>query len=114
MSNHQFQECIDACLLCAQACTRCATACLQEEHVTHLRKCIQLDMECAALCRAAAELMPLGSGFAPHLCRVCADACNACAADCEQHAAMGMEHCRICADACRACAAACERMATPV
>jgi hypothetical protein len=112
MVNHQFQECIDACLSCAQACTHCATACLREEQVAHLRKCIQLDIECAAICRAAAELMTLGSDFSAHLCRVCADVCNACAAECEQHAAM--DHCRICAEACRLCAATCESMATPV
>lgn len=114
MANHQFQECIDACVSCAQACTYCATACLREEQVAHLRKCIQLDMECAAICRAAVELMTLESDFSEHLCRVCADVCNACAAECEQHAAMGMDHCRVCAEACRLCAATCESMATPV
>ena len=114
MGSHQFQECIDACVSCAQACTYCATACLREERVAHLRKCIRLDMECAAICRAAVELMTLESDFSAHLCRVCADVCNACAAECELHAAMGMDHCRVCAEACRLCAATCEMMATPV
>ncbi|WP_310587354.1 four-helix bundle copper-binding protein [Dyadobacter sp. 50-39] len=114
MANHKFEECIASCEACARACTYCATSCLQEENVTHLRKCIRLNLECAAICRAAVKLMTLESDFSAHLCRVCADACNACATECEQHAKMGMDHCRICAEACRLCAANCETMATPV
>ena len=114
MENQQFKDCIDACVACALACSQCATACLSEENVAHMAKCIQLDLECAAICRSAAELMSLGSSFSAHLCRVCADACNACADECEKHAAMGMDHCRQCAEACRTCAKACEEMATPV
>jgi hypothetical protein len=114
MEHQQFQECIDACVTCAQACSYCATSCLNEEHVAHLRDCIRLDLECAAICRAAAEIMSLGSSFSAHLCRVCADVCNACANECQKHADMGMEHCRVCAEACRKCAEACETMATPV
>jgi hypothetical protein len=114
MEKQEFQDCINACLACAVACSNCATACLNEDNVAHLKKCVQLDLECAAICRAAAEVMSLGSSFSAHLCRVCADACKACAEECEMHAKMGMEHCRVCAEACRQCVAACEEMATPV
>lgn len=114
MAHQQFKECIDACVACAIACGHCATECLKEEHVGHMAKCIQLDLECAAICRSAAEVMSLGSSFSAHLCRVCADACNACADECEKHAEMGMDHCRQCAEACRHCAKICEEMATPV
>ncbi|WAC12342.1 four-helix bundle copper-binding protein [Dyadobacter pollutisoli] len=114
MAHQQFQQCIDVCVACANACTHCATSCLNEQNVAHLKTCIQLDLECAVICRAAAEVMSLGSRFSAHMCRVCADACNACADECEKHAQMGMEHCRECADACRHCAATCEEMATPV
>lgn len=114
MAHQQFEDCIQACAACAIACSDCATECLKEEHVSHLTKCIQLDLECAAICRSAAEVMSLGSTFSARLCRVCADVCNACADECEKHAQMGMEHCRECADACRSCAEACEQIATPV
>lgn len=113
MAHQQFKDCIDACTACAIACSHCAIECLNEEHVGHLAKCIQLDLECAAICRGAAEVMSLGSNFSAHLCRVCADVCNACADECEKHTEMGMEHCRACADACRRCAQACEQIATP-
>ncbi|MGX5856036.1 four-helix bundle copper-binding protein [Dyadobacter jiangsuensis] len=113
MAHQQFKECIDACVACATACSHCATECLNEENVGHLAKCIQLDLECAAICRSAAEVMSLGSEYSAHLCRVCADVCNACAEECEKHAQMGMDHCRECAEACRKCAEMCEQMATP-
>ncbi len=104
MTNQQYQKCIDACLECATECNHCAVACLEEKEVQHLTHCIRLDLECAVICRASAELMTTGSAYAPQLCELCAAICNACAEICEQHANMGMEHCRECAEACRACA----------
>nr|WP_158826986.1 four-helix bundle copper-binding protein [Mucilaginibacter sp. JXJ CY 39] len=111
MSHQQFQTCIDACIACAAGCNHCATSCLQEEDVKMMTLCIQLDLECAAICRAAAEVMTLGSGYSTHLCRICADVCKACADECAKH---DMEHCQACAEACRKCAEACEQMATAV
>ncbi|WP_044198529.1 four-helix bundle copper-binding protein [Dyadobacter tibetensis] len=110
--NQDIQKIIEACSDCAVSCSNCASSCLQEENVADMVTCIQLDLECAALCRSTAELLSLGSGFSAHLCRICADACVACATECEKHAEMGMEHCRRCAQACRNCAQACEEIAT--
>lgn len=112
MSHQMYQHCIDACDACTVACSHCATECLKEEEVKMLSRCIQLDLECAAFCRSASEVMSLGSKFSPQLCQLCAEVCNACAEECEKHAEMGMEHCRECAEACRRCAAACEEMTT--
>jgi len=111
MTNQKIKECIDACLACMVACNHCATECLKEDDVKMMAKCIQSDMECAALCRSAAELMSLGSNYSKELCKICADACNACADECEKHAEMGMEHCKECAEVCRRCAEACEQFA---
>ncbi len=108
MSHQQYQNCIEACYACAIACTHCATECLKEEKVRDLRRCIQLDMECASICKSSADLMSLGSSFSSHFC---ADVCNSCAEECEKHAQMGMRHCGECAAACRKCAKACEEMA---
>lgn len=73
-----------------------------------MTKCIQLDMECAAICYSAAQLMSLGSSKAEEVCRICADICNACAAECEKH--KHMEHCAECAKACHECAEQCMAM----
>ncbi len=104
MTIQQYQKCIDACLECATECNHCAVACLEEKEVQHLTQCIRLDLECAVICRASAEIMTSGSAYSPQICELCAAICNACAEKCEQHANMGMEHCRECAEACRTCA----------
>jgi len=70
--------------------------------------CIRTDMECAAICYAAAQLMSFDSSRAKEVCRICADICDACAAECSKHQE---EHCRACAEACRKCAEECRRMA---
>lgn len=69
--------------------------------------CIQLDMECAALCYAAAQLMSMGSERANAVCKICAEACDACADECSKHE---NEHCKACAAACRKCAEECRNM----
>ena len=74
-----------------------------------MAQCIRLDMECAAICYAAAQVMSLGGQSAKVLCSVCADICNACAEECAGHE--HMEHCRECADMCRQCADECKKMA---
>ena len=111
MMDQKIQNCIDLSNACAAACTYCAGACLKETDVKMLAKCINLDLQCAAICNAAVTLMSLDSDYAKELCRVCAKVCNDCAQECEEHAKMGMEHCRMCAEACRKCTEACEGMA---
>ena len=69
--------------------------------------CIQLDMECAAICYAAAQLMSLGSERAADICKICAEICEACGNECGKH---HTEHCQECARACKACAEACRNM----
>ena len=60
MSHERFQSCIDACIACAIACEHCASECLKEEDVKMMVRCIELDRECASVCRSAAELMSIG------------------------------------------------------
>jgi hypothetical protein len=79
-----------------------------EDDVKMMAKCIQLDMECAALCYSSAQLMSLGSSMAKELCRLCADACEACGAECGRHK---HDHCQECARICKECANECRRMA---
>src|SRR2546423_145237 len=105
--NRQHQSCIEACLQCASACNYCASSCLREADVSAMARCVQLDMECAAICYASAQLMSLGSEQTMMLCTLCADLCDACGAECEKH---NNEHCRSCALACRTCAEECRKM----
>jgi hypothetical protein len=83
MSSDEFKACIEACYACTAACDHCSTACLQEDDVKMMARCIALDMDCAQICRTAAD-------------------------ECGKHP---MDHCQACAQACRACADACRRMA---
>jgi hypothetical protein len=105
--KNEYQSCIDACLKCASACNYCASACLQEDDVKPMTRCIQLDMECAVLCYAAAQVMSLKGQKAEDLCRLCADICDACGTECAKHE---MEHCQQCAQACHQCAEECRQM----
>lgn len=73
-------------------------------------KCINMDLQCAALCYATAQLLVLESEFSNDLCAVCANVCRACAEECKKHAQMGMKHCEVCAEACIQCADACTAM----
>lgn len=105
---HTYRDCIDACLKCSAVCSHCASSCTQEEDIKRMAKCIQWDMECAAICTAAAQLMSLGSSKAKDICRICADICEQCGNECGKHQT---EHCRECAEACRQCAEECRKMA---
>ena len=105
---HTYKNCIEACLRYAAICNHCASSCTQEEDVKMMAKCIQLDMECAAICYAAAQLMSLGSSYATDLCKICAAICEACGNECTNHET---EHCQECAKACKECAEACRKMA---
>lgn len=73
-----------------------------------MARCIQLDMECAAVCYAAAQLMSLGSARATEFCRICAEICEACGNECKKHQT---EHCQECARTCLQCAEECRHMA---
>jgi hypothetical protein len=103
-----YRTCIEACLHCMSMCNHCASSCLQEKDVDSMARCIRLDMECATICRTAAELMTMGSQHANAICQICADICQACMEECEKHTAM--DHCRQCATACRTCAEECLSM----
>jgi hypothetical protein len=98
---------------CATACASCADACVAEPEVAPLRATIRLNLDCAAICAATADV--LARRNAPDfdvlrtLLHACMLACAACAAECDRHAPSVL-HCGVCADACRACEAACRRI----
>ena len=106
--NEQMRSCIDACYACAIACDECAVSCLKEEDFPHLARCIQLDMDCADMCRLAMAYMGRDSELVNLVCQTCAQVCEACADECGQHNAM--EHCEACEEACRQCAEECRKL----
>jgi hypothetical protein len=109
MAHQHLESCIDACNDCATACDHCAIACLGEKDVAKMARCIQLDIDCAAICHLAAGYMARGSELAADVCELCAQICDACAKECAKHP---MPHCQDCAKACRRCAEECRRMAS--
>lgn len=68
---------MEACIACATTCNHCAISCLEEKEVQHLTKGIRLDLECAAIFKAAAELMSVESSYSKEICQLCATICNA-------------------------------------
>jgi uncharacterized protein DUF326 len=109
MPHQQFQSCINACNQCAIACDHCAASCLKEKDVQMMGRCIELDIDCAEICRLAVGYMSRGSELAGAICEACAEVCQVCAEECAKHDKM--QHCRECAEACRRCAQECRRMA---
>jgi hypothetical protein len=107
MNYDKYKKCIEACLACASLCNNCASSCLQEKDVKMMASCIQLDMECAVLCYASAQLMSMDSARVIDFCRLCAEVCTACAASCEEH---DNNHCKACAAACKKCARECMKI----
>ncbi|WP_075791273.1 four-helix bundle copper-binding protein [Massilia putida] len=107
MNQNQFQSCIQACYQCAQACDTCVAACLHEPDPKMMARCIELDDECAAVCRLAAQLMSRSSEHAMQICQLCAEICEACADECAKHQA---QHCQECASVCHRCAQECRNM----
>lgn len=116
-STSGLNDALHALSECAQTCTMCADACLAEDMVAELRRCIGLNLDCAALCEATAAIVARQTEREPAVVRAaleaCIAACEACASECDTHAEMH-EHCRVCADACRRCADACRGLLAAV
>ncbi|WP_192823221.1 four-helix bundle copper-binding protein [Rufibacter sp. LB8] len=108
MHHTQNRTVLDALHECILACEHCATACLQEEHAHMMARCIQLDRDCADICRLTSALLARGSEHGKHLLKECIEVCEACAAECGKH---DHDHCQACAEACRKCAEACRSLA---
>lgn len=103
--HQENQQLIHVINTCITECNHCATACLKEDDVKMLTRCIQLDLDCAAICNLAVNLISRDSEHAGLVIEECISICNACADECEKH--RKMEHCKRCADICRKCADAC-------
>lgn len=109
MKTSQTSELLSSLAACANACNYCTTACLHEANVKMMTACIQLDIDCAALCNLVASFIARESIHGKHLLKECAELCGLCAAECEKHTMM--QHCVDCAAACRTCEKLCRAAA---
>ena len=101
------QQCVERCLDCYWACRQTAmNHCLETggEHVApeHFR----LMINCADICKTAADFMLSSSRLYGQICAACAEVCDACAVSCENLGDM-----ESCVRACRECAQSCRAMA---
>ncbi len=96
--HHELSRAIEACQAAATASIVCADACLAGEDAADMRRCIQLDLDCADICGATARVLsrptPAGEVWR-RLVETCARACQESASDCEGHTAH--KHCQQCA-----------------
>ena len=94
-------------MVAASSCATCADACLHGDHVEHMVRCIDLDNQCAEICRTTADVLsrpgPNGDSWEA-VVRACIAVCRECAQECAQHE---HDHCQMCARDCTACADAC-------
>jgi hypothetical protein len=102
-----MQQCVELCLDCYQTCFTtamryCVPAAGKQVAGAHLG----LMLNCAELCRTAAEFMMSGSPQHPRVCSACAAVCEACAQSCAELRDMDE-----CVAACRRCAEGCRDMA---
>lgn len=108
----RIAEVVDSILDCAMVCVSCADACLSEEKVSHLRRCIRLNQDCADICFTAGKVLLRQSEGDRNLVRaqleLCRLVCRICELECEKHAALH-DHCRVCADTCATCEKVCEQ-----
>ena len=103
-SGHKHGALIQQLLNCATACENCGASCLDEQDVTPMAHCIELDRDCAEVCFLAAKLLIRDSEFSHEFLAFCEKICRHCAEECGKHE---HEHCKKCAAECLACAEAC-------
>jgi hypothetical protein len=96
--------CILMCEACADACTVWADACVSEPGLDRVLDSIRLDLACAEICRATANVIASfpDARFARAQLRACSEACRACAIASREYQAQHAS-CRACARACEAC-----------
>lgn len=100
-------SCVDACLRCAKICWQAATNhCLTQGGKHAEAEHLRLLLNCATMCRTAAEFQLSHSRFSNRTAALCAEICEACALSCE-----GLGDMDECVTACRICAASCEEIA---
>ncbi|MBX9851142.1 MAG: four-helix bundle copper-binding protein [Cytophagaceae bacterium] len=105
-SNHNHDALIQTLLDCAKACENCAQASLEEDDVTMMAHCIELDRDCADICFQGARYLLRDAEISHKYLMVCEEMCRLCAEECGKHS---HDHCKKCAESCRKCAEECHK-----
>jgi hypothetical protein len=107
VSNPAVQQCIEECLNCSRTCLQMSMNDCLERGGRHLEPAhFRLMVNCAEICRTAADFMLTGSPLHAHICAACAEVCQACANSCKEIGDMDG-----CVKACQRCAETCSQMA---
>lgn len=99
-----MQAGIDDCLGCHVICLSHAIGRRSEAGDRHGgNPHLRLMLDCAEICRVAADFMARGSGHRRLTCRLCAEICRACAGSCQELGDLQevMEACWRCAATCK-------------
>ena len=106
-SNENMQQCIEQCLNCYRICRETAMNHCLEQGGAHVEPShFRLMINCADICRTAADFMLSNSVLHGKVCAACADVCDACAVSCGEVGDMDD-----CVQACQRCAESCRQMA---
>jgi hypothetical protein len=70
---------------CSTLCNEFATECLNSNRVEDFYKSIFLNLDCADMCRALANVYVRGSGNARPLAKSCIELCEKCAQEVQQY-----------------------------
>ena len=101
---------ISDCLACYSACTEAVTYCLEQGGAHADSAHIRLLLDCAAMCRTAADFMLRNSDCQSNVCTLAAEVAAACARSCA-----GLKddpRMKAVADACLRCASSCKQTTT--
>jgi hypothetical protein len=106
--DSSMRECIEACEYCHSICLEMAMNHCLESGGRHVEpRHFRLMVNCAEICRTAADFMLSGSHLHNRICEVCAEVCEDCAQSCQELGDMEK-----CVQACRMCAKSCREMAS--
>ena len=108
MKTANVKRAIQACILCAERCETCAAMCLCLGFTDITTLCFRSAMDCAFVCRAAAECMSYDGESARKVAGLCVRTCRLMARQSGQHALLQMQEA---AQACEQCAKECALIA---
>src|SRR4051812_22006010 len=83
-ANNDNRELLQMLVECAMTCEACATACLNEEDVSMMARCIELDRDCADTCFVSSRLLLRNSEISNSMLAVCEEICRMCAEECKK------------------------------
>lgn len=107
----EMRKCIDLCLDCHAVCTEVASRIMYNSMQHSEGKRLVVLLDCAQICLTHADFIARQSEHYSELAKLCADICRQCTKSCEQHVDAD-EKMKECASICRKCEESCRKMAS--